>query len=456
MRKDMVKILLLMISVIGLMGCQKAHLEIFPELVSAELIDLKLTPEQMKKDVDAFIKGAITRHPNLAEYAEINELKQLAELIKADLNRPMTRVEFFRHIGKLNASFSDGHTFLIWPYQEYNKLKEQGAQAFPFAVKLTKESQLVVAKDYQNEQAKVAAGQKLTHINGEPIIKILERLQLYVGGETKLLREHIVAQRFPIMLWSVYGFLDEFELKFEKQTLKVNRNQGWQTTETAGSEHYYNKLDNGFGYLYLSHFDIEPSEFEKFIDESFAQLKSDGVTKLIIDIRDNPGGNTETVSYLTSYIADKPFRLISSLTEKLNRDNRGWFSYRGEIGDVLIEEWDDWVQPIDSEERFSGQVYLMVSSVTYSAAIVLATGLQDHNFATLVGESTGGFANQSAQGNLFNLPNSQLRAFITTRLLIRPNGDRVKKPVVPDIKIDLTAEDVTNGYDAALELILTK
>lgn len=256
------------------------------------------------------------------------------------------------------------------------------------------------------------------------------------------------------MLWSVYGYIDNFEIKLQEQTLTLSASQQWQASQANNEAHYYTKLDKEAGYLYLGHFDIDPSDFESFIDATFAQLKTDGVSKLVIDIRDNPGGNTDTVSYLASYIANKPFRLVSSLQEKLNHENRGWFNYKGEVGEMLTEQWDEWVQPIDSENRFSGEVFLLIGPITYSAAIVLATGLQDHNFATLVGEETGGFANQTAQGNLFNLPNSQLRAYITTRLLVRPSGSLERAPVMPDIKVEVTVESLVDGGDAALEYIL--
>ena len=182
---SMLKILLLIISVVSLSGCQKAHLEIFPDLASPELLDVKLTPEQMKEDVDALIRGALNRHPDLAKYADVNNLHQHGELIKKSLIHPMTRVEFFKYIGKLNAYFGDGHAFLIWPYQEYNLLKERGALTFPFSVKLTKDNQLVVVKGYQSKDQKLMEGQVITHINGVSTTEILANLQSYVGGETK-------------------------------------------------------------------------------------------------------------------------------------------------------------------------------------------------------------------------------------------------------------------------------
>ena len=161
------------------------------------------------------------------------------------------------------------------------------------------------------------------------------------------------------------------------------------------------------------------------------------------------GGNTDTVAYLSRYLADEPFRLVSSMKEKLNEDNRGWFNYKGEVGDILSKDWNDYEQPMKPGTRFEGDVYLLTSAVSYSSAIVLATTLKDNDFATLVGETTGGFANQTAQGNLFNLPNSELRAYIATRLLVRPSGDTSRTGVVPHYEAVTTEEDIAQEKDVA-------
>lgn len=63
---------------------------------------------------------------------------------------------------------------------------------------------------------------------------------------------------------------------------------------------------------------------------------------MIIDICDNFGGNIDIVIYLLWYLVDKFFRLILKFKEKLNEENRGWFNNKGEVGDIVVIDWDDW------------------------------------------------------------------------------------------------------------------
>ena len=444
-----------------LVGCSSSHLDIFPELDDPSLMQEKIAPELLHQDIDAFVTGVKQRHPDFSGYADEAKLNLLVEQTKANITAPMTRKEFFRHIGRLSHAFQDGHSFLIWPYQELNYLQKSGEKPFPFSIDLTKNG-VFVPVQYASENQNLYAGSQVISINGLEISQIFSEAQNYVGGETQELREAFVAERFPHLLWAVFGFIGQFDVELlhqgQRQTLHIDNSQSWRlaATETrqASDELVYRQLNSKVGYLNVSSFDIEPSKFSNQLDTVFSRIQQDKVQALIIDIRDNTGGNTDTATELARYIADKPFRLVSKVTEKLNQDNRGLFSYKGKPGDMVTKDWDDYVKPLDSEHRFDGNVIVLTGPVTYSAAIVFATTVQDNQFGLLAGQPTGGFANQSAQGNLFNLPHSQLRAYVATRLLVRPSGNAETTAVVPDLVIDYSLQDQQNAVDTVLEHVL--
>ena len=445
-----------------LSGCTGAHLDIFPELENQALMQEKIAPELLHQDIDALVAGVKLRHPDFAGYADEVALYQQVAALKADITTPMTRVEFFRHIGQLSHLFQDGHSFLIWPYQELNALREQGAKPFPFLVKLSNNG-VFVAKPYQSAKQQLPAGAELISINGLSVADIFANTQRYVGGETAVLRRAFVAERLPFLLWAVYGFINQFDVEFihqgKIQHLRVDHQHNWQLAENQPQmtdELSYRRLNTTTGYLNVPSFDIAPDVFSAQLNSIFNTIAKDKLAALIIDIRHNTGGNTDTATELARYIADKPFRLVSKMTEKLNEDNRGLLAYKGEIGDMISTEWDDYVMPIDAASHFSGQVAVLIGPVSYSAAIVFATTVQDNQFGLLAGQATGGFANQSAQGNLFNLPYSQLRAYVATRLLVRPNANTAVQTVQPDIAIEATLSDQQNGVDTVLQHVLKR
>ena len=438
-------------------GCTANHLEIFPELSDPALRSKTIAPAQLREDVDAFVQGVIDRHPAVNRYAYLDTIYRKADSLKAELTKPMTREAFFKKVGALSHLFNDGHTFLLWPYQEYQELKKEGALTFPFNLDVFPEG-VFLKHGYRLNGMMLPRGSQLVSVNAVGVNAIFSEAQQFVGGETEVLRKHTVAARFPMMLWAVFGFVDQFDLVInvdgEDRQVTISADDNWQQEDppTAGdnADFAYRLVNDNTGYLKVATFDISPEWFEKFIDETFLKINQQNVKNLIVDIRENSGGNTDTATYLARYLASSPFQMVSSVRERLNVDNRGLLNYRGNVGDVLEQKWKEWIEPMAPNRGFSGNSYVLISPLSYSSAIVFATAVKDNNIATLVGRETGGYANQTAQGNLFNLPNSELRAYVATRLLVRPSGDLQTGVVKPDIRVSASEEQIKAGKDAAI------
>ncbi|MEE4245074.1 MAG: S41 family peptidase [Kangiellaceae bacterium] len=452
---------MLFTTLIFISGCTANHLEIFPELSDSTLSSKKISSEKLREDVDALIAGIIERHPDVERYANLEMIKERVSELKAELTTSMTRQEFFKKVGALSHLFNDGHTFLIWPYQEYQALKEKGGLIFPFNLDVYS-GDVFLKYEYHHNGSRLPKGSRLVSINNTEIEKIFSKAQQYVGGETEILRKHTVADRFPMMLWAVFGFEENFELILEvngeNRLVNISADDNWQkemlSNETENNDFVYYQLNADTGFLKIATFDVSPDWFESFIDETFKKIHQQKIHNLIIDIRENGGGNTDTATYLAKHLASSPFQMISSMRERLNIDNRGLFNYKGDVGDVLTKDWDEWIEPLEDDRRFDGKTYVLISPMSYSSAIVFATAVKDNNMATLVGRETGGYANQTAQGNLFNLPNSELRVYVATRLLIRPSGNLKVNGVMPDIIVSASDSQIRAGEDADMQAAL--
>ncbi|SEL52722.1 N-terminal domain of Peptidase_S41 [Pseudoxanthomonas sp. GM95] len=99
---------------------------------------------------------------------------------------------------------------------------------------------------------------------------------------------------------------------------------------------------------------------------------------LILDLRDNAGGDPQMVAYLASYVLDGPVHLNDLVFRK---------------GGVVEQAW---TMPVPGP-RFGGRkpLYLLTSKATFSAAEDFAYALQQQGRATIVGEPTGGGAHPS-------------------------------------------------------------
>ena len=78
----------------------------------------------------------------------------------------------------------------------------------------------------------------------------------------------------------------------------------------------FNTLNKSTGYLFIKDFAMGKNDFKEKLESVFKQIQQDSLTNLILDIRDNPGGNSEPADILTSYVYDKPYKANSKILIK--------------------------------------------------------------------------------------------------------------------------------------------
>jgi carboxyl-terminal processing protease len=164
------------------------------------------------------------------------------------------------------------------------------------------------------------------------------------------------------------------------------------------------------------------------------QLTRHGVTKLILDLRQNPGGLLSSVIDVASYLVPSAQTIV--IMEDRNGDRKVSRS-----------------NPFTPKYTFE-KIVVLVDGGTASAAEILAGALQDNKLATLVGQTTFG------KGIVQTVtPLSQGSAVIlTTARYLTPSGRSIHKiGITPDIEIVPTAQDLEQGkdpvFDKAVEIL---
>lgn len=72
--------------------------------------------------------------------------------------------------------------------------------------------------------------------------------------------------------------------------------------------------------------------------------------------------------------------------------------------------------------RFYGNTFVLIDNCSYSMSVIFAAVMKDYHFATLIGEETGQPANPYGGNYFFSLPNTHLRASVSSGRTYRPNG----------------------------------
>ncbi len=155
---------------------------------------------------------------------------------------------------------------------------------------------------------------------------------------------------------------------------------------------------------------------------------------LILDIRNNGGGNI-----------DNARRLASRFTEQKVKVGTNWVKSGPGHEDFITE--DIFIEPHDGP-RFDGKVVVLTNRRSYSASTYFTQYIRELSNVTLVGDTTGGGGGLPA---FRDLPNGWLLRVSSSRFYA-PDGLNIEGGIPPDFQIDIDEEEAfANEEDPIIE-----
>jgi len=205
-------------------------------------------------------------------------------------------------------------------------------------------------------------------------------------------------------------------------TIQIDRaGQAIEITVTRGAievpsiEH---EMIGEIGYLRIMEFDaITTNQF----NEAMADLKAHNMKGLVVDLRDNPGGNLDTVLAMLDTIL--PAGPIMSMTNA--------------SGEVTTFD-------ATGATPFELPMVVLVNGNSASASEIFSAAVQDYGIATIVGTQTFG---KGLVQSIFNLPDGS-SVKVTIAEYLSAKGNRINQEgVTPDVEIafDKDAPTTTIG-----------
>ena len=159
---------------------------------------------------------------------------------------------------------------------------------------------------------------------------------------------------------------------------------------------YYGMLNDSIGFIYISTFSVEGCSKE--IKRAFIELKQQGATSMVLDVRSNGGGLLSEAVNVVNFFVPKGKEIVKTKGKFKQMDH----AYRTTN------------EPIDLEIPLA----VLVDGGTASAAEILSGSLQDLDRAVVIGNRTYG---KGLVQTLRNLPyNSSMK--ITTAKYYIPSG----------------------------------
>jgi carboxyl-terminal processing protease len=182
-------------------------------------------------------------------------------------------------------------------------------------------------------------------------------------------------------------------------------------------------VENGIGKMIISRFDQDTGDLAR---KAANEFKSQGVKGVIIDLRDNGGGYLDAA-----------------------RDVAGiWLNNKVVVSEKTDGKTTDEVRTGMNAVLEGVKTVVLVNGGSASASEIVAGALQDYKVATLVGEKTFG---KGTVQKIIDLPDGrQLK--VTIARWYTPNGKNItKEGIAPNVKVELTSEDMNAGRDPQLD-----
>lgn len=180
------------------------------------------------------------------------------------------------------------------------------------------------------------------------------------------------------------------------------------------------------GLIYIYYF-TERTESE-FVP-ALADLHAQGATRLVLDLRDNPGGPVDAAVGVVSQFVDQ-----------------GMVAY-GIDGNGNKQTWD----AEEGGTALDTPLVVLVNGDSASASELVAGALQDYGRAKLIGVKTFG----KGSFNQFDVLSDGSAVYLTVGRWYTPNGRLIEgQGLTPDIGVERTQQDIDSGADPQLDKAL--
>ena len=353
--------------------------------------------KQVLEDLD-FLKTSLeATHYNLYAYTPKKDFIQNFKKVRASVDKDsLSKLETISVFQRVISKANNGHTEIDFPGQSYLEYVYGGGTVFPLELAF-EDGRALVRKNWSGKDA-IETGSEVLAINGVSIAEILERIYPQVSAERPYFKNvKIELYSFPRYYWQVYGPEDRFTVELRSG----NTSKLFEIAAVSGSDGYEDKRNEvlnarqtlkffrSSAYLNPGNLSGDLQQFQGFIDSSFVKIKERKSRNLIVDLRNNQGGDDAFSDYLVSYFADTPFKWNSGFTLKTSallkentrqqRDTTRNFWQQvlshenGEVYDYPFEPYP----PQAEERRFGGTVYVLVNRQSHSQSAVTASQIQD-------------------------------------------------------------------------------
>lgn len=443
-----------------------------------------LTAEEAKEDVTVIFNAIREAYPSLHDIISDDELAAFENEMEAAVSDGTSRKEFHTHLHRIAARLHDSHLVL---YPADDEVREIALPQLYFGFFGDKLLATMCHNPYWNYY-----GREIASVDGIPADSIREIVKRYItryDGSVESRTESILASSasYTYMNFApnasrngdmTIEFADGERREFKgwkyrggDPELRPNWNRHMTTNSYRDENCSMRELNDSTAYIGISTFVLNETEVDGIRDYIAAHAAT---PNLIIDVRNNSGGDTKVLSRILSYLLDEPLKArggyaqvlkrgrFESMKQSLNHSPEEFMfeEYAPEKGiDGFILRNDETQNTIlpDSTVNYKGRIYVLADERSVSAAAMLPAAIMRNHRGAIVGRETATayhFMTAYKFAEIM-LPNSMFTFYIPLVRLVfdTTECDRIPygRGVLPDYEVPLTIDEMFGEKDIILE-----
>jgi hypothetical protein len=447
---------------------------------------------QLKEDFVLLRTALEEAHAGLYFYTSKEEMDSLFDRLFKDLDHTKTELEFYGYLSPLIAEINDGHTGMMFS-RDYDTYLRSQPILIPFKL-LFIDKKAYLLRNYSDDED-VEMGGEVVSINGHPMSEILEKMLAVQPSDgrnvTSKYRRLESTTTFGRRYLQFYGLTTSLNIVYvsptdgKKKNIRVRGIQREELTKRFNQRYpdiarqspaIELEYRGDVAILTIRTFASGPYRtaqisFPYFLKKTFRELSEKNIPYLVIDLRDNGGGEDLWGRLLFSYLMDKPFMYYNFL--EVNRTTFSFLDHTDapDIAKMLTKRtkknergtYDILVHPNLGEQKplkptFQGKVYVLINGRSFSGSGETTSLMHYHKKAVFVGEECGAgyYGNTSGIMPTLTLPHTKLRIRIPmVRYHMAVSGyDYPDRGIIPEYPFSRSLEDHLKGEDTEMEYVL--
>lgn len=431
-----------------------------------------LTPAQVREDAQLVIDAVEAGLPDLYWRQSRAEWEQAKGEAFAQLDGVQDPMALYSVLTPLLGHVGEGHMYLK-PSVDQIRRRRETAAALPLDLHWNTDGVFVVAG--YGEAADIPAGARLLSIDGEDYDVLLAELVSMVSHDGDIVTGPMrfeIGDRYAVLRQRRRGDEPDFRLRYQgadgaiiERTVAAFSLAGRppKAEEPAPGVATLEWLAPGVAYVNVPTFSNDPYEaahvpFREAMRLLFEDLRRGGATRLILDLRENGGGNEPNESILFSFLVaetqhkyaavearGQTLSVVSLSGQTFSRAvfDEDDLAFQRPLADGRLTRLDVPPEGLRSQWEpstpvFEGRLVVLAGGYTFSGGAELASMLHHARRGVFVGEEVGGTDDGNTSGYTWRitLPNSGLRLGVPL-LQFRMNWPGVPggRGVIPDCDV---------------------